>query len=188
MQEIESPPVVSTAAVWCAGHKTAFCQERLDSFLMPKLSAGVLMYRYRNGQLEVFLVHPGGPFWAKKDLAAWSIPKGEYEAGEKPEDAAKREFQEETGFAIPSGLHELGLIKQAGGKIVSAWCSEGDCDPANLTSNTFEMEWPPHSGRRSEFPEVDRGAWFSMAEAREHILKSQVPLIDKLEQLLGLEQ
>jgi predicted NUDIX family NTP pyrophosphohydrolase len=155
---------------------------------MPKLSAGVLMYRYRNGQLEVFLVHPGGPWWAKKDLGAWSIPKGEYEAGEKPEDAARREFQEETGFAIPSRLRALGVVNQAGGKIVSAWCCEGDFDPADLISNTFEMEWPPRSGRKSEFPEVDRGAWFSMAAAREQILKSQAPLLDRLEQLLSLEQ
>jgi predicted NUDIX family NTP pyrophosphohydrolase len=155
---------------------------------MPKLGAGVLLYRYRNGRLEVFLVHPGGPFWAKKDLAAWSIPKGEYDAGEKPEDAAKREFQEETGFAIPGVMRELGVVKQAGGKIVSAWCCEGDCDPADLISNTFEMEWPPHSGRKSEFPEVDRGAWFSLAAAREQILKSQAPLLEKLEQLLSPEQ
>ena len=155
---------------------------------MPRLSAGVLMYRYRNGQLEVFLVHPGGPWWAKKDLGAWSIPKGEYEAGEKPEDAARREFQEETGFAIPSRLRALGVVNQAGGKIVSAWCCEGDFDPADLISNTFEMEWPPRSGRKSEFPEVDRGAWFSMAAAREQILKSQAPLLDRLEQLLSLEQ
>jgi predicted NUDIX family NTP pyrophosphohydrolase len=155
---------------------------------MPKLGAGVLLYRYRNGRLEVFLVHPGGPFWAKKDLAAWSIPKGEYDAGEKPEDAAKREFQEETGFAIPGVMRELGVVKQAGGKIVSAWCCEGDCDPADLISNTFVMEWPPHSGRKSEFPEVDRGAWFSLAAAREQILKSQAPLLEKLEQLLSPEQ
>ena len=152
---------------------------------MPKLSAGVLMYRYRNGQLEVFLVHPGGPWWAKKDLGAWSIPKGEYEAGEKPEDAARREFQEETGFAIPSRLRALGVVNQAGGKIVSAWCCEGDFDPADLISNTFEMEWPPRSGRKSEFPEVDRGAWFSMAAAREHVLKGQVLFLDRLEQILS---
>jgi len=146
------------------------------------------MYRFRNGQLEVFLVHPGGPFWAKKDLGAWSIPKGEYEAGEKPEDAAAREFQEETGFAVPGGLRELGVVKQAGGKIVSAWCCEGDCDPADLVSNTFEMEWPPRSGRSMNFPEVDRGAWFSMAAAREHILKSQAELLDRLERLLSIGQ
>ena len=154
---------------------------------MPKLSAGVLMYRYRNGQLEVFLVHPGGPLWAKKDLAAWSIPKGEYEAGEKPEDAARREFQEETGFAIPSELRALGVVKQAGGKIVSSWCCEGDIDPSNLISNTFEMEWPPHSGHLMSFPEVDRGAWFSMVDAREHILKSQAELLARLAQLLSIE-
>jgi predicted NUDIX family NTP pyrophosphohydrolase len=146
------------------------------------------MYRYRNRQLEVFLVHPGGPLWAKKDLAAWSIPKGEYEAGEKPENAAIREFREETGFAIPGVPRELGVVRQAGGKIVSAWCCEGDFNPADLISNTFEMEWPPHSGRKTEFPEVDRGEWFSLAAAREHILKSQTQLLDGLEQLLSLEQ
>lgn len=146
------------------------------------------MYRFRNGQLEVFLVHPGGPFWANKDVGAWSIPKGEYQVGEKPKDAAIREFQEETGFVIPSRLHELGVVNQAGGKIVSAWCFEGDCDPADLVSNTFEIEWPPRSGKVREFPEVDRGAWFSMAAAREHILKSQAAFLDMLEQLLGLEQ
>jgi predicted NUDIX family NTP pyrophosphohydrolase len=143
------------------------------------------MYRYRNGQLEVFQVHPGGPLWAKKDLAAWSIPKGEYEPGEKPENAAIREFREETGFAIHSRLRALGVVKQAGGKVVSAWSCEGDIDPAALISNTFELEWPPRSGRMSEFPEVDRGAWFSIAAAREHVLKSQALFLDRLEQILS---
>jgi predicted NUDIX family NTP pyrophosphohydrolase len=155
---------------------------------MAKLSAGVLMYRLRNGQREVFLVHPGGPFWALKDLGSWSIPKGEYSADERPEDAARREFQEETGFAVPAGLRELGAVKQAGGKIVSAWYCEGDCDPADLKSNTFQIEFPPRSGRVREFPEVDRGAWFSMAAAREHILKSQAAFVDMIEQLLSSSQ
>jgi predicted NUDIX family NTP pyrophosphohydrolase len=155
---------------------------------MAKLSAGVLMYRFRNGQLEVFLVHPGGPFWATRDLAAWSIPKGEFEAGEKAEDAARREFQEETGFVVQGALRELGAVKQAGGKVVSAWCCEGDFDLADLISNTFEMEWPPHSGRVMSFPEVDRAGWFKMAAARERIHKGQAPLLEMLERLLSLEQ
>jgi predicted NUDIX family NTP pyrophosphohydrolase len=151
---------------------------------MAKLSAGVLMYRFRDGELQVFLVHPGGPFWAKKDFGSWSIPKGEYEAGEEPVKAAAREFGEETGFAIEGELRELGVVKQAGGKIVSAWCVEGDCDPAGLKSNAFEMEWPPKSGRMAQFPEVDRGAWFSIAAAQESILKSQSPFLGLLQQIL----
>jgi len=151
---------------------------------MAKLSAGLLMYRYRNDELEVFLVHPGGPFWMKKDWGSWSIPKGEYEEGEDPQRAAMREFHEETGFTVDGAMRELGVVKQAGGKIVSAWCFEGDCDPENLVSNRFQMEWPPRSGRMAEFPEVDRGAWFSIAAAREHILKSQAPFIDRLNLLV----
>lgn len=147
---------------------------------MPKNSAGVLMYRTRQGRLEVFLVHPGGPFWARKDLGSWSIPKGEYQPGEEPIAAAAREFLEETGFPLAGCLRELGVVKQAGGKVVSAWCVEGDCDPAALVSNTCRVEWPTHSGREIEFPEVDRGAWFDIASARERILKGQAPLLDKL--------
>jgi len=146
------------------------------------------MYRLREGMLEVFLVHPGGPFWAKKDLGAWSIPKGEFEPGEEPVAAAAREFQEETGFAAGSPLRELGSIKQAGGKVVSAWCVEGDCDPAALRSNSFEMEWPPRSGRMAEFPEVDRGAWFSIAEAKERILKGQAEFLERLCRLPELQK
>ena len=152
---------------------------------MPKQSAGVLMYRRRSGRLEVFLIHPGGPFWAKKDLGAWSIPKGEYTAEETAEAAAMREFREETGFTIEGHLRELGQVKQASGKIVSAWCVEGDCDPADLISNTMQMEWPPHSGRRMEFPEVDAGVWLSLTVAREKMLNSQLPLLDMLEHRLG---
>ena len=147
---------------------------------MPKLSAGLLMYRRRSGGLEVFLVHPGGPFWVKKDMGAWSIAKGEYAEGEEPLAAARREFQEETGFCADGGFVELGAVKQAGGKVVRAWAVEGDCDPAALKSNLFEMEWPPRSGRKAEFPEVDRAGWFSMAEARERILEGQVPLLEAL--------
>ena len=138
------------------------------------------MYRRRLHGLEVFLVHPGGPFFAKKDLGAWTIPKGEYLDGEHPLQAARREFQEETGFAVPEIFFDLGAIKQAGGKIVSAWAFEGDCDPDNLISNHCEVEWPPRSGRLIEVPEVDRGAWFSIAEAKERIKSTQIPLLDRL--------
>ena len=151
---------------------------------MPKLSAGLLMYRRlesgMEGAFEVFLAHPGGPFWAKKDAGAWSVPKGEYAAGESPLEAARREFAEETGFRSEGPFAELGELKQAGGKVVSVWAFEGDCDPAGLVSNTFEMEWPPRSGKRVQMPEVDRGGWFSIAEAREKILKGQEPFLDRL--------
>jgi predicted NUDIX family NTP pyrophosphohydrolase len=140
------------------------------------------MYRSLPGRLEVFLVHPGGPFWAKKDVGAWSIAKGEYAAGESALEAAKREFQEETGFAAQGEFLSLGRVQQSGGKIVSAWAFEGDCDPAKLVSNRCEIEWPPRSGRRIEIPEVDRAGWFSIAEARERILKSQAPFLDRLSQ------
>ena len=142
------------------------------------------MYRRRNGFPEVFLVHPGGPFWAKRDLGAWSVPKGEYGDGEHPLQTARREFQEETGFVPHGNFLELGTVKQAGGKVVTVWAFEGDCDPAHLMSNRFELEWPPHSGRLVEFPEVDRGNWFSIANARKYILKSQEPFLDMLCRLL----
>jgi predicted NUDIX family NTP pyrophosphohydrolase len=142
------------------------------------------MYRRSNGVLEVFLVHPGGPFWAKKDMGAWSICKGEYAEGELPLEAAKREFQEETGFAVQGNFLELGQVRQAGGKVVSAWAFEGDCDPSKLISNRCEVEWPPRSGRKIEIAEVDRGDWFSIAEAGERILKSQSPFLDRLSQML----
>jgi predicted NUDIX family NTP pyrophosphohydrolase len=151
---------------------------------MPKQSAGLLMYRSRQGQLEVFLVHPGGPFWAKKDLGAWSIAKGEYAAGEPALEAAKREFQEETGFAAHGDFLSLGQVEQAGGKVVSAWAFEGDCDPSKLVSSRCEIDWPPRSGRKMEIAEVDRGDWFSIAEAKERILKSQTPFLERLSQLL----
>ena len=145
------------------------------------------MYRHRESKLELFLVHPGGPFWAKKDLGAWSIPKGEYAAGENPLDAARREFTEETGFTAKGDFLDLGTIKQAGGKLVSAWAVEGDCDPTALRSNLCPIEWPPRSGRQIEIPEVDRAAWFSLDEARQRILKSQAPVIDLLIKRLGGE-
>ena len=153
---------------------------------MPKRSAGLMMYRRRPRGLEVFLVHPGGPFFAKQDLGAWTLPKGEYLEGEQPLEAAKREFQEETGFPVPETFLDLGSIKQAGGKIVAAWAFEGDCDPSKMISNHCEVEWPPRSGRLIEIPEADRGEWFSIDEAKEHIKSTQIPLIDRLTRALNL--
>jgi predicted NUDIX family NTP pyrophosphohydrolase len=147
---------------------------------MPKRSAGLLMYRRSRGSLEVLLVHPGGPFWMKKDLGAWSIPKGEYEAGEEPLAAAAREFEEETGLVAKGPYTPLRSITQQGGKVVQAWAFEGDCDAESLKSTTFSLEWPPRSGRRQEFPEVDRGGWFSLEEARRRILPAQAALLDEL--------
>ena len=147
---------------------------------MPKRSAGLLMYRRRNDCTEVFLVHPGGPLWAKKDLGAWTIPKGEYDESEKPMAAAIREFHEETGITPSGDFIDLGTIRQSGGKLVSAWAFEGDCDPAQLTSNLCQLEWPPHTGRLIQFPEVDRGAWFSLSEATKRTLKGQQPLLETL--------
>lgn len=142
------------------------------------------MYRTRNAALEVFLVHPGGPFWAKKDYGAWSIPKGEYMEGEDPLLAAQREFGEETGFAARGPFLPLGAIQQAGGKIVHGWAFEGDCDPAQMKSNLCQIHWPPRSSRTMEIPEADRGAWFSIPEARQRILQSQQGLLDRLCQAL----
>jgi predicted NUDIX family NTP pyrophosphohydrolase len=142
------------------------------------------MYRRKGSDLEVFLVHPGGPFWAKKDAGAWSIPKGEYSDGELAIEAARREFQEETGFAVNGDFLELGAVRQAGGKVVSAWAFEGDCDPAQMVSNHSQMEWPPRSGRQIDFPEVDRGGWFSIQEARRRILKSQEPFLDTFSEIV----
>lgn len=152
---------------------------------MPKRSAGLLLYRRGDRGIEVFLVHPGGPFWAKKDLGAWSIPKGEYGEDEEPRDAARREFEEETGFSATGELVELGTIRQAAGKLVSVWALEGDCDPEKLKSNICEIEWPPRSGRRMEIPEVDRGAWFSLPEADEKLLAGQRPALELLAKRLG---
>src|SRR5882757_5852833 len=147
---------------------------------MPKRSAGLLMFRTSNDQLEVFLVHPGGPLWAKKDKGAWTIPKGEYEQDENPLVAARREFEEETGFQATGEFVDLGSIKQKSGKVVNAWAFEGDCDPAKLTSNTCEIEWPPRSGRRLEILEVDRGRWFSTNEASEYIREEQREFLQRL--------
>jgi predicted NUDIX family NTP pyrophosphohydrolase len=145
-----------------------------------KTSAGILLYRRRNEALEVFLVHPGGPFWAKKDLGAWSLPKGEIEEGEDPLAAAVREFTEETGFPIDGEFRALPPRRQPSGKTIHVWAIEGDCDPAELRSAMFSMEWPPRSGKQQEFPEVDRGAWFSIAEARQRIIAGQAPFLDDL--------
>jgi predicted NUDIX family NTP pyrophosphohydrolase len=152
---------------------------------MPKRSAGLLLYRRRNA-LEVFLVHPGGPFWAGKDRGAWSIPKGEYSQSEDPLAAAQREFTEETGFTARGPFVELGMVRQASGKIVAAWAAEGDCDPSALVSNACQIEWPPRSGKTLEIPEVDRGAWFALPEARERILAGQNAFLDALARQLAL--
>jgi len=147
---------------------------------MPKRSAGLLMFHTSNDQLEVFLVHPGGPLWAKKDKGAWTIPKGEYEPEENPLVAARREFEEESGFQATGEFVDLGSIKQKSGKVVNAWAFEGDCDPAKLASNTCEIEWPPRSGHRLEIPEVDRGRWFSTNEASEYIREEQREFLQRL--------
>jgi predicted NUDIX family NTP pyrophosphohydrolase len=153
---------------------------------MPKQSAGILLYRVRDGAVEVLLVHPGGPLWASKDLGAWSIPKGEYGPGEDPLACALREFEEETGHRLPEdGLLELGSLKQRGGKVVSAWAAPGDLDAAAITSNTFTMEWPPRSGRQRAFPEVDRAGWFDPDTARQKLLGAQAVLFDRLLTLLA---
>jgi predicted NUDIX family NTP pyrophosphohydrolase len=150
------------------------------SLMAKKRSAGLLLYRKSCGSLQVFLVHPGGPFWAKKDNGAWSIPKGEFEEGEDALETARREFTEETSFSIDGRFVPLKAIKQPSGKVVSAWAIEGDADAAMLRSNTFRMEWPPKSGQEQEFPEVDRGGWFDLAEARRKLLPGQVPFVDEL--------
>lgn len=152
---------------------------------MTRQSAGLLMYRRRDAEPEVFLVHPGGPFWARKDIGAWSIPKGEYDQSEQPLQAARREFHEETGFPADGNFVSLGQLKQAGGKTVVAWAFEGDCDPATLISNTCSIEWPPRSGRQLEIPEVDRAHWFSLHDAGTYILKSQQPFLNRLSTLLS---
>jgi predicted NUDIX family NTP pyrophosphohydrolase len=151
---------------------------------MPKKSAGLLMYRRRHGVLEVFLVHPGGPFWQKKDLGSWSIPKGEYTTDEDPLEVAKREFQEETGFKASGEFVPLTSRKQPSGKIITASAFEGDCDASTIKSNTFSMEWPPHSGMRDEFPEVDRAGWFSIPDAKKKIIKGQSGFVDELVRIL----
>lgn len=150
---------------------------------MPRVSAGLLLYRDGvDGRIEVLLVHPGGPFWARKDAGAWSIPKGEYAEHDDPAARAEEEFAEELGQRAPSGPRlDLGEVRQAGGKRVRAWAVRGDIDATATTSNVFEMEWPPRSGEQRAFPEVDKAAWFSMDEARIKLLAGQLPLLERLE-------
>lgn len=153
---------------------------------MSKKSAGLLLFREVSGRLDVLLVHPGGPFWAKKDKGAWSIPKGEFEDNEDPLEAAKREFEEETGFTPPD--HEmipLEPLRQPSRKLVYAWATKCDLDPAGFKSNTFSMEWPPKSGRQQEFPEIDRAAWFAIEEASHKILKGQIAFLIQLKEKIG---
>lgn len=147
---------------------------------MPKRSAGLMLYRRRSGEVEVLLVHPGGPFWRNKDEGVWSIPKGLCEEGEDTLAAAKREFEEETGHHPLGQLVPLGEFKQPGGKLVLAYAVEGDLDPAALKSNFFSIEWPPRSGRMSEFPEVDRAGWFAPDEAGRKLVRGQLPILETL--------
>jgi predicted NUDIX family NTP pyrophosphohydrolase len=154
---------------------------------MARTSAGILLHRRTDRGLEVLLVHPGGPFWAKKDHGAWSIPKGEHGPDEDPASCAEREFAEELGHPAPLGGSDgldLGTVKQSGGKVVQAFARRGDLDPATIESNTFEVEWPPRSGRQQSFPEVDRAAWFDLAEARVRINPAQAAFIDRLAEAL----
>jgi predicted NUDIX family NTP pyrophosphohydrolase len=144
------------------------------------------MYRRRQGTIEVLLAHMGGPFWAKKDLGAWSIPKGEFDPDEDPLAAAKREFEEETGLSVAGEFIPLAPIKQSGGKIVHIWAVEGDCDASAIKSNTFMIEWPPRSGRRQAFPEIDRAEWFSLDDAMEKVTKGQRGFIEELRQILDV--
>lgn len=146
-----------------------------------RTSAGLMLWRRRGDRTEVLLGHQGGPFWVRKDLGHWTVPKGEVEPGEQLITVARREFTEETGHAVPEGpLIDLGQIRQKGGKLVVAWAIEGDLDPATAVSNTFELEWPPGSGRRQLFPEIDRVQWFDLDEARRRLKPAQVPLLDRL--------
>ncbi|GHF86989.1 putative NUDIX family NTP pyrophosphohydrolase [Amycolatopsis bartoniae] len=154
--------------------------------MTARQSAGILLYRKENGELQVLLGHMGGPFWARKDAGGWSLPKGEYEPDEAPEAAARREFAEELGLPVPEGeLVDLGAVRQSGGKVVTVWALAGDLDPAQVVPGTFEMEWPKGSGRLQEFPEMDRFAWFTLTEAREKLLKSQQPFLDRLAEAVG---
>jgi predicted NUDIX family NTP pyrophosphohydrolase len=155
---------------------------------MAKKSAGILLYKYEGGSLLVLLVHPGGPFWINRDAGAWSIPKGEYEPGEEPDAAARREFLEETGVAVTCPLEFLGEERQKSGKLVTAYAGESDVDIAKLRSNAFEIEWPPRSGRMQSFPEVDRAGWFTVPVAREKINPAQRPFLDRIEAARGTDR
>jgi predicted NUDIX family NTP pyrophosphohydrolase len=156
------------------------------SRVVARKSAGILLYRGTGAELELLLVHPGGPFWAQKDVGVWSIPKGEYGDDEDPRACALREFEEETGTPLPPGeLIELGDVRQKGGKVVTAWAAQGDLDAAAIRSNTFRMQWPPRSGRWATFPEVDRAGWFGVDEAREKLNPAQSDFVDRLLTRLG---
>jgi predicted NUDIX family NTP pyrophosphohydrolase len=148
---------------------------------MAASSAGILLYHHSGDDVLVLLVHPGGPFWAKRDRGAWSIPKGEFDAHEEPDAAARREFAEELGVELTGELQPLGEIRQKGGKRVVGFAVEGDLDVAGIRSNTFEMEWPPRSGRMQSFPEIDRAEWFGLEAAREKIIPGQLPFLDRLQ-------
>jgi len=152
-----------------------------------KTSAGILLYRALDDGLEVFLVHPGGPYWEKKDDGAWSVPKGEFEAGEDPSEAAKREFREETGSDITGEFIELSPLKQPSGKIVYVWAVEGNIDATSIKSNMFTMEWPPRSGKEQAFPEVDKGGWFTISQAQEKLLVGQRGFLEQLQKYLGID-
>ena len=152
--------------------------------MMTKQSAGLLMYRKKNQSIQVLLIHPGGPFWAKKDLGTWSMPKGEFNREEDALKAARREFEEETGFLPTGQFMRLGAIKQPSGKVIHAWAFEGDLDAKKIKSNTFSLEWPPQSGKQQEFPEADRAEWFNIDVAREKIISGQLEFIDELLRLL----
>lgn len=151
---------------------------------MPKKSAGILFYRLANGMPEVLLVHPGGPFWVNKDSGAWSVPKGEFEAGEEPLAAAIREVKEELGIEVSGDFVELAPARQKSGKIIYTWALQRDVDVSNITSNTFELEWPPKSGKMILVPEVDKAAWFSLQEARDKIIPGQIPVLESVAALL----
>jgi predicted NUDIX family NTP pyrophosphohydrolase len=153
---------------------------------MPKKSAGIILYQVQKNILKVFLVHPGGPFWANKDEGAWSIPKGEFGEEEDPLSAAKREFEEETGVKISGRFIELKPVRQKSGKLIYAWAVEGDVDATKIKSNEFEIEWPPHSGKKKSFPEIDKAGWFDMKETSKKIVAAQLELIKELETTLGL--
>jgi predicted NUDIX family NTP pyrophosphohydrolase len=154
--------------------------------MTKKMSAGVLLYRTRDRRIEVFLVHPGGPYWKNKDAGSWTIPKGEIEEGDDPLATARREFHEETGSHVTGEFAPLAPLRQTGGKLVHAWAVKGDIDAASLTSNKFLMEWPPRSGQQREFPEIDRGEWFPMPMAKEKILPAQQGFLEQLEQRLEI--
>lgn len=155
---------------------------------MSKKSAGILLFKLENKIPKVFLVHPGGPFWAKKDDGVWTIPKGEFDDDEDPLSAAKREFEEETGMKISGEFIELNPVKQKSGKLVYAWAVKGDIDPAKIKSNEFEIEWPPKSGKMKTFPEIDKAAWFDIKEANKKIIEAQSSLLRELKTKIKSDQ